>query len=202
MDDNDLITRIVDGDPIASEALVRRHSDMVYRIIQRVFIHKQAAFVPDDVADMHNSVFLALFENECRRLRQYKGKNGCRLSTWIGLVTVRLTLNHLRKLGLDALAWRWRLGSLKDEPEFESGAMLAWDAMEKCQQCDLIAKLIEDLPRREQLVIRLHFSQDFSIPEIAQTMDIAAQTVHTIKYRALKRIRAYVDERQKNGDPV
>jgi RNA polymerase sigma factor (sigma-70 family) len=201
MDDKDLIARCLAGDPIAGETLVRHFSDLVYRVIQRIFIHKQAPLVPDDLADLHNSVFLALFENNLRKLRQYRGDNGCRLSSWIAIVASRMALNHLRKAGHRRLGWRRRFVSFDEIPEFASGAVPALELMEKGERFEMIERGIGRLAQREQVVIRLHFQHDLPIPTIADIIHMNIQATHTIKHRALGKIRSFVEKQKKMANP-
>jgi hypothetical protein len=99
-EDRQLLTRCLDGDRGASEAFVKKFSGLVYRSAQHTLILKGVAFNKQDLEDLHNTVFLQLFENNLKKLRQYQGKNGCSLSSWIRLVAVRIVLNHFRKKGL------------------------------------------------------------------------------------------------------
>jgi len=90
----------------ARETLVRQFSNLVYQAVLHTLTAKSVQFNRHDVEDLHNNIFVKLFDNNCRKLRQYKGRNGCSLATWIRLVAVRTVLDHLRKKGVDAIAGR------------------------------------------------------------------------------------------------
>ena len=95
-EDRELLSKCVSGDRTASEMLVRRFSDLVYRAVQYTLMAKHVSFNRHDLEDLHNTVFLRLFEQGCKKLRQYQGKNGCSLASWIRMIAVRTVLDHLR----------------------------------------------------------------------------------------------------------
>ena len=95
--DRRLLEQCISGDGGAGEAFVRKFSDHVYRAIQYVLTLKHIRFSHHDLEDLHNTVFLKLFEGNCKKLQQYRGKNGCSLANWIKIVTTRIVLNHIRK---------------------------------------------------------------------------------------------------------
>jgi len=115
-EDRRLLSKIISGDGKASEDFVRRFSNLVYRAIRYTLVTKHIIFSTQDLEDLHNTVFLNFFEQGCKKLRQYEGKNGCSLGTWIRIVAVRIVLNHLRKKGVDALTWEKKRTALDEIP--------------------------------------------------------------------------------------
>ena len=90
--DRELISGCVEQDRAALEELVIKFSDPVYRTIQYTCRARNISCSMQDVEDLHNSVFVSLFENRCKKLGQFKGKNGCSLYTWIRIITVRMVI--------------------------------------------------------------------------------------------------------------
>ena len=133
-EDCELLLRCFSGDRKAAEILVRKFSSLVYQSVQYTIMAKHISFDRSLLEDLHNTVFLQLFESKCKKLRQYKGKNGCSLASWIRLIAVRTALNHLRKKGFDALYQQKNKISLDDIPELQSSGMGAEAVMEKADQ--------------------------------------------------------------------
>jgi len=104
-EDRQLLSKCLSGDRGAWETVVRRFSNLVYQTVRSTFISKQTPFSRQDLEDLHNTVFLGLFEQGCAKLKHYQGRNGCTLASWIRIVTVRTVLNHLRKKGVDGPLW-------------------------------------------------------------------------------------------------
>ena len=190
--DRQMLFRCFSGDKKASERLVRRFSDLVYKSVQYTLMSKNVQFKREDVEDLHNTVFLHLFENECKKLRQYKGKNGCSLASWIRLIAVRTALNHLRKKGYDSMASQKRQISLEDLHALKGGETDALCAVEKAEQRRLVEEGIEALPPRDRLFMKLHFNDGLSIREVAAAMHLSIENTYSVKHRTIQRLRSYV----------
>jgi RNA polymerase sigma factor (sigma-70 family) len=190
-EDQALIARCLSGSRDAMELLVRTFSNSVYRSTQYALKSKEIRYSREDLEDLHNSVFLSLFEDGCRKLRQYKGENGCSLATWIRLITVRTVIDYLRKMRTDALGVRKKMpiefleSFRSDEPDLMAD-------MERDEQWRLIKDGMKDLLPRDRLFLTLHCEDGLSTSEIADLMDIPRENVNSIKHRAIKRLRKAV----------
>lgn len=194
-DDRALLAKCFDGDRVASEVLVRRFSDLVYKTVQYALRARQVPFTGQDLEDLHSTVFLGLFERGCRKLRQYQGRNGCSLASWIRLVTVRIILNHLRKKGPDA-AWGQRKRISIDELDHvQREEADAPSLMERAEQEKLVQGGIQTLTPRERMFVKLHFRQGLPVDQVARTMRISMENAYTMKHRAVQRLKAYVTSR-------
>ena len=191
-DDRALLAKCFAGDRVASEALVRRFSDLVYKTVQYTLRARQVPFKGEDLEDLHNTVFLNLFERKCRKLRQYRGKNGCSLATWIRVVTLRILLNHLRKKGPDAAFWQKKRISIDELDHVRAEETDTPALMERAEQESLVQEGLQSLTPRDRLFVKLHFHQGLSVEEVARTMRISIENAYTVKHRAIQRLRAYV----------
>ena len=191
-EDRELLLRCFSGDRKAAEILVRKFSSLVYRSVHYTLMAKHISFDRSLLEDLHNTVFLQLFESKCKKLRQYKGKNGCSLASWIRLIAVRTALNHLRKKGFDALYQQKNKISLDDIPELQSSGMGAEAVMEKADQERLLQEGIQDLTPQSRLFMKLHLNQRLPVEEVAAAMQISIQNAYTIKHRAIQELKAYI----------
>lgn len=180
------------GDPEAAEAFVRRFSNLVYSAVRQTLIRKGVWYRTQDLEGFHNSVFLSLFENRCKKLRQFQGKNGCSVATWVRTVAVRLMLNQLRKQGMDSVAGQKQRISLDALAEMRDAGPDPGQVREKTEQQELIARAMETLPARDRLLLKLHFEQALSLPQVAAAMGISVQNAYTIKHRAIGRLKERV----------
>ena len=191
-DDRVLLARCFAGDRAATESLVRRFSDLVYKTVQHGLRARQVRFTEQDLEDLHNTVFLNLFERKCRKLRQYRGKNGCSLATWIRVVTLRILLNHLRKKGPDAAFWQKKRISIDELDHVRAEETDTPALMERAEQESLVQEGLQSLTPRDRLFVKLHFHQGLSVEGVARTMRISIENAYTVKHRAIQRLRAYV----------
>jgi RNA polymerase sigma factor (sigma-70 family) len=191
-EDRELLSKCVSGDRTASETLVRSFSDLVYRSVQYTLMAKHVSFNRHDLEDLHNTVFLRLFEQGCKKLRQYQGKNGCSLASWIRMITVRTVLDHLRKKGVDAMVWQKRRVPLEEVPELRASGVEPGAQIEKAQQERLLQEGMERLPPRDRLFMKLHFDQGLSMTEVAEAMQLSAGAAYTVKHRAIQRLKSHL----------
>lgn len=193
-EDKQLLLKLFSNKKKASEILVRRFSDPVYKTIQYTLMARNVSFSRDDLADLHNTIFLLLFENQCRKLKQYQGKNGCSLHSWIRMITVRTVLDHLRKKGVDAITSRRKLISFDILPEFKDGSSSVLDKIETQEQMQLFNAAIKTLPARDQLFIKLHIKKGLEIDKVARIMQLSTSNAYTLKHRAIKKLKQYIKD--------
>lgn len=190
--DRRLLSKSISGDRDAREILVRQFSNLVYQCVQSTYITKHIPYNRQDLEDLHNTVFLELFDRGCRKLQQYQGRNGCSLASWIRIVAIRIVLNHLRRKGHDAPAWQKRKQLIEDFPEIRDDGVEPLALMEKKRQERLLQKGIQSLPPRDRLFMKLHFDQGLSLEEVAVAMQISIGNAYTVKHRAIQRLKSYV----------
>ena len=191
-EDRRLLSGCLAGDREASEALVRQFSDIVYRSVQYALMAKQVSFSRHDLEDLQNTVFLRLFEGGCKKLRQYEGRNGLSLSSWIRMIAVRTVLDHLRKKGIDTIVWQKERVPLEKLPELKADGIEIGADIEREEQEHLLQVGMQRLSPRDRLFIRLHFDQGLSISEVAEAMQLSIENAYTIKHRAVQRLKSYV----------
>ena len=191
-EDQQILSRCIAGDRRAYETFVKRFSDLIYRCIRNTLIIKEVSFSKQDLEDLHNTVFLQLFEDKLKKLRQYKGRNRCSLASWIRLVTIRIALNQLRKKGIDSISWKRKQIRLEDLSDLTEDNEVAWASLERSEQERLLQDGIRNLYPRDRLFMKLHFEREFSIQEVAKTMGLSVQNAYTVKNRTIQRLKSHV----------
>jgi RNA polymerase sigma factor (sigma-70 family) len=191
-ENRELLSKCFSGDRKSSENLIRQFSSLVYKSVQYTLMTKQVSFSQQDIEDLHHTVFLKLFERGFAKLKQYKGKNGCSLASWIRIITVRTVLDHLRNKGYDAMGWQNRRIPLDQLPELKFDEFDIEGPLETTELNRLLQLCIERLSPRDRLLIKLHFYQGFPLSEVAQIMQLSISNVHTLKHRAVQRLKSQV----------
>ncbi|MBN1842464.1 MAG: sigma-70 family RNA polymerase sigma factor [Deltaproteobacteria bacterium] len=198
-EDHRLLFKCLSGDRTASETLVRRFSELVYGSVQYTLMAKDVSFNRQDLEDLHNTVFLRLFEQGCKKLRQYQGKNGCSLASWIRVIAVRTVLDHLRKNGVDAMVWQKKRIPLEELPELKADDIEFKAQYEKAEQGRLLRVGVQRLPPRDRLFMKLHFDHGLSAAEVAEAMQLSIGNVYTIKHRVIQRLKSHVASAMNNS---
>ena len=191
-EDRRLLLRCLSGDRKAAETLVRQFSDLVYHSVRYTLTTKNVSFNRQDLEDLHNTVFLKLFERGCNKLRQYRGKSGCSLASWIRMIAVRTVLDDLRKKGVDAVSWQKRRVPLESVPELKAEGVDSDAWTEEAERKRLMQLGIQRLSARDRLFMKLHFDRGLSIAEVAETMQLSMVNAYSIKHRAIQRLRLHL----------
>jgi RNA polymerase sigma-70 factor, ECF subfamily len=195
-EDRRLASQCASGEREAMEALVNQFSGLVYHAVKRTLVLKRVPHTHQDLEDLHGSVFLQLLDKGCRKLGQYRGTNGCSLASWIRLIAIRTVLNHLRAQGMDSVSWGDRRRSIEDLHSVVTADGDELSRMvEKEEELRMVEEAIHRLPAKERLLMRLHFEKGLALEEIADVMHFSLQNAYTIKHRAIKRLKAWVSER-------
>ncbi|ETR66970.1 MAG: RNA polymerase sigma-70 factor, ECF subfamily, partial [Candidatus Magnetoglobus multicellularis str. Araruama] len=149
-EDRQLIKKCLSGDVKALEKFVRIYSPLIYQHIQQTYLAKNVAFEEDDLREHHNTIFVLLLENKCRKLKQFKGQNGCSLASWIRLITCHTVLNKLREDTVDA-AWSGYCVPLDEARDVLFDEVSALDVMENEERKRFIRGCIRKLNPRDRL---------------------------------------------------
>lgn len=151
----------------------------------------------DRVADLYQQAFLALYEDNQRRLRSFKGTNGCSLATWLRVLVSRLVIDDLRRsrppdLPLDA-----------DPPGGEDGPPPLQvpdpgpgaESLTAARQTEAFFQTqIAGLPARERLALQLRFEQGLSGEEAARVMGVTRNNLDQIVHRVKSGLRKKAEE--------
>lgn len=191
LSDKALLAGCVKGDSRCREVFVRQYSGLVFATIQRALKIKNVHLSQQSVEDLHQTAFLFLFEHDCRKLKQYKGKNGCSLASWIRMLTGRMVLDHLRR-GADVLAHRHQAQTVELASELCSPQPSMLERLTDAEQWHQIERGLKQLEPRDRLVIQLHCLEGRPLAKVAQATGISMKNIHSVKHRAIQRLKAVV----------
>lgn len=177
--DLSLIERVCAGDREAAEELFGIR-------IRRKISHLAKRCSYDDLP---GELYLHLTEDNCRRLRTWKGDSS--LDSWVQRVAINLSIQRLKKerrlvlYDPDVMAEKWGV-----ELDFNKGLL----------RSDLL-RAIEALSNvQERLMITLHVLQDKSIEEVATILRVTRNNADQIKRRAIKHLREKLTEKKEGGE--
>jgi RNA polymerase sigma factor (sigma-70 family) len=190
--DKQLVAGCLDADTAVQEIFVRQFSNLVYAAILGVVKAKSVVLSQCDIEDLHSTVFLQLFEKRCRKLGQFQGKNGCSLASWVRMISVRTVLDHLRRRK-DVLAHQDRLISMDAIYDLQSHTSSQWDRLAQTEQAQLMEKGLQQLSDRDQLMIRMHCLEGCSLKQMAEVLKVSPGNVHSVKHRAVQRLKHAVE---------
>lgn len=191
--DYELLQGCIAGQRRSWNAFVERFTRYVYYLIRLTAKRHATEFGPEETADLHNDLFLALIEDDCRRLRAYRGDNGCSVRSWVRIITIRRCLDALRK--------RRRFVSIDAAPDDEGprGPVLVAEgpdplesllAAADAEKREQLTTLTEGLSERDRLLLEMIYVRKMSADAIASTLRIKKGALYTRKTRLIKRLHA------------
>lgn len=196
----ELLEGCIAGDPDARTTLVEKYSGIVSYGVTVIFQQFGRPYRKEEIEDLSQDVFLALFDNDSRKLRQYQGRNGCSLASWLRVVANRFTIDRLRREGrtisLDdpesGESWRVR----ETRPDSRPGPEPQVEAAERAAK---VRELVTHLPPKDQMFVQLFYFQGLPIDEVATTIGITTNAAYVRKMRLHQKLRKLVTA-QYEGD--
>ena len=192
--DSQILAGCISGDRTSQETFVRKFSDPVYRTIQYTLKNKNIHLNEFDIDDLHNTVFIQLFEKKCKKLSMFEGKNGCSLFSWIRLITVRIVIDHIRKKFTDPVFLQKKSFTPDAMNELIGKELTPIALVEKAEQCRILEEGMNELQPRDRLLLKLHCLEGIAIGETARIIGISINNAYTLKNRAIDRLRSFIVE--------
>ncbi len=181
-DDRELVRRAQREDKEAFEELIRRHQHRVFAVAGGIVRRRE------DVEDVAQQVFVKAYFS----LKRFDQRAA--FSTWLYKITVNECWDMLRKKKVRPLVYEADLSEEqarqvissaekgKDEPDIS-------DRLEARQR---VERLLDGLDERDRLMLILKEVEGFSIDEIAEVLDLNANTVKVRLFRARRRVVSQV----------
>ncbi len=176
--DRELVRQAQREDKEAFEELIRRHQQRVFAVASGI-LRK-----PQDVEDIAQQVFLKAYFS----LKKFDQRAA--FTTWLYKITVNECWDLLRKKKVRPLTYESDLSEdqareMANHGELASSTPDASKRVEVRQQVD---RLLEQLDQRDRLMLILKEVEGFSIEEIADALDLNANTVKVRLFRARRRV--------------
>lgn len=184
-DDKKLLSGCVKGEQNAWDAFLERYSGLIFHAINRTL--ERYSFVAKDqvLNDLFQRVFLSLMESRCKKFRQFRWK--CKLSSWLYTITVRMTIDYVKKEGFAPPAKNDVWASIPD------GRPLPDRIAEMKEESVIFERIKEALNPREQLFIKLCYDQELPVAEIARILHVTENNVYQLKSRVTLKMKKIMD---------
>jgi RNA polymerase sigma-70 factor, ECF subfamily len=187
VDDRELVRRAQGEDQEAFEELVRRHQHRVFAVAGGILRRRE------DVEDIAQQVFVKAYFS----LKRFDQRAA--FSTWLYKITVNECWDMLRKKKVRPLVYE------SDLSEEQARQVIAAeekggggpDISDRLETRQRVENLLEGLDERDRLMLILKEVEGFAVEEIAQVLDLNANTVKVRLFRARRRI---INKVRKRGE--
>ena len=189
--DEELIRGCVANERRAWNTFVQEYSRYVFFMINTTAKRYATTLDSDTVSDLHADIFTAFITDDYRRLREFEGRNNCSLRSWIRMITIRKTIDHLRKkkrnhVSIDTLRETTNV-EVQDTDESPLEALIT---QETATSTPSLSRLIQDLSDTDRLLLDLYLVQKLKAPEVAKVLGISVGAVYTRKNRLIEKLQA------------
>lgn len=186
--DRELVQRAQADDAEAFEELVRRHQHRVFAVAGGILRRRE------DVEDIAQQVFVKAYFS----LKRFDQRAA--FSTWLYKITVNECWDLLRKRKVRPLIYE---ADLSEEQARQFGASeelesSAPDIAEQMAAREHVENLLDALDPRDRMMLILKEVEGFAVEEIANILDLNANTVKVRLFRARRRL---VSQSRKRREP-
>ena len=185
--DSELLKGCVSGDKESWSLFVKNYNKLIYHTIYKTLRVNGNPTGPDDVNDLFQEVFTSFCENNCKKLRMFDPQRGVTLASWLRMITVRTTIDHLRKR---------RPVTALDELSVEPSQTGGQESIVDEESLNMLRGVVEQLPAGDRLLIELAFMRELPAEEVAGILDISVTAFYTRKNRIIGKMRKIAEERK------
>ena len=183
-DDRELVRRAQAEDKGAFEELVRRHQHRVFAVAGGILRRRE------DVEDIAQQVFVKAYFS----LKRFDQRAA--FSTWLYKITVNECWDLLRKKKVRPLVYESDL-SEEQARQYDSSERqnVGPDTSEVLEARQHVDHLLAGIDERDRMMLILKEVEGFAVEEIAEMLDLNANTVKVRLFRARRRIVSQASKR-------
>lgn len=184
LDESQLLAGLLVRDPAAWREFHRRYDRMIWTCVHRVLTRFSTVVASDAMQEIRATFYASLFANDMHKLRSFEVERGNKLGTWIGLLAINATWDHLR-----GTQRRGRAAPLHVAERLHTSEPDPYAREAVRQECARLAEVVATLPPRDQAFVRLCFVDERSPQEIAAELGMDVKTVYSRKHRLTRLLR-------------
>lgn len=187
LSDKELLKACLSSDERAWQLFKKRFERLIASTIAKTASSYGIRLSGEEIEDCEQSLWTSLVGDNYRKLRTYKGINGCSLATWLKTCAVRAAINYIK-----SSAPRPPIVSINEDSrvctkDVEAGLIEKLHYQRKLQ--DLKELCRKWFSKRERMFMELYFVDGIAIDEIAIVMKLSRSTLYVMKHRITRKIK-------------
>lgn len=189
MDDLAFVHRFVKGEIPAREEFHKRYSRLIYNYILHVITVKGLKDYHDYIDDIYQGFFVFILEDDFRRLKAFKARNGCTFATWLRQLTINFTRDYLRRLKFAVSLDSETDEALSLKAFLEDDSLSVTDIISMEERIKVLDYCIELLSQEDKYFVELNFNQRISLEVLKDFFKVSRGAVDMHRARIVKRLR-------------
>jgi RNA polymerase sigma-70 factor (ECF subfamily) len=184
--DRRLLDRCLQKEPGAWNDFVDRYVGLIYHVIQHVAHSRSLSLSDADTEDIAAEVLLKIVDDDYGVLRKFKGISS--LPTYLTVVARRVAVKQLIKRRREAQLGHANAhrASVNEDGSTEAEAIAS---------AEEVNRMLEDLPERDAMVVRLYHLEFLNYRQIGKRLGIPENSVGPILANARRRLRQAAEQR-------
>lgn len=158
------------------------YSPDIYETSEQSEIRTDEVDAFECVNDIVNRVYLSLFDQNCRRLRNFQGQNERSFGAYLREVSFHFTIAYLR--GLKNFVELVELDEILDRLSTDN----PYETIGKKELIKCISNIKKELPERHRFLFKLTYEDEFDLSEISEILDLNINAVHQLKFRMINNL--------------
>ena len=190
MNDLEFVQRCVRGEKAAWDELVDKYSRLIYNYIHSILKLKGVnQFSQDNIRDLFQDIFLLLAQDNFKKLRSFKARNGCSLASWLRRIVINHTIDYIRRtksnISLDEETDEGF--SLKDILTDDSPSIK--DTLSEKEKFVSLKDCIQELDIDDKYFVELHINKGLRLQELKEHFRVSRGAIDMRKSRIIDRLR-------------
>ena len=185
----ELVEAMMAGHDHAWVEFHRRYIRLIYRCITKITGRFSAMVSQEDVREIYATLVLQLLSNDMHKLRSFDPERGSRLGTWIGMLAINATYDHLRLVRREPTR-----GTLSEAHCVRCDRPDPFAEVDRKQRERALAEMLRDFSDKDRQFVTLYFDQGLDAEEVATRMQISVKTVYSKKHKIRTRLERILQE--------
>jgi RNA polymerase sigma-70 factor (ECF subfamily) len=183
--DLDLLSHVLAQEQDAWKELIRRYRGLIFRCITKVLCKYESVLSNEDVNEIFSEVCFNLVRNDMKKLRAYDPARGCKLGSWIGLITINTSYDHLRVTARQPMLDR--IEGVIERVDCQPGPL---DNLLEKERWNHLNSLASDFSDKDRRFLELYYGRGLKPSEVARVMKISVKTVYSKKNKIRNKLVA------------
>jgi RNA polymerase sigma-70 factor (ECF subfamily) len=189
-DERALLRKCCSGQAGAWEQFLVRYNKLIYYSIHRTCAGRHYRADADEVEDLFSEVLVHFIKDDFKKLRLYRGDEGCSGATWIRTITVRYTIDYLRSRSRQQERVDIDGEDIGLEVSLKNPVTQPDQVFENQEEDRLMSEAIARLPENDRYFIELYYGRGLSPDQTARVLGLSTKSV----YSRVNRLKAKLTE--------
>ena len=185
--DSELLKGCAAGDKKSWPLFVMKYNRLIYHTIYSTLRVNGFPTGPGVVNDLFQEVFTSFCDNNYKKLRMFDSQKGVKLSSWLMMITIRMTIDHVGQS---------KPVTFPDQLPAEPSQAGSQEGLLCEESLGLLGKVIILLSTKDMLLIELFYLKELPPEEIAKILNISLGALYTMKNRVMGKMREIAEKRK------